>query len=190
MRSRHALIALALLVLGLFAGCGGDSGDDTAKQPPEANLHDFPKANGKTLADLLGKLGQGGPVLARSVSDLQPGRSRFGFALFDRSRKQISDAPTVVYIAKAGGGRAMGPFKARYESLEVKPQFQSQTVASDPDAAQERCTSPTSPFPPPGQYDVIGMARLDGRLVAATPRPARSRSRRRIRCPGWGTPPR
>jgi hypothetical protein len=168
LRSRHALIVLALLALGLFAGCGGDSGDDTASQPPEANLHDFPKANGKTLADLLGKLGQGGPVLAQSVSDLQPGRSRFGFALFDRSRKQISDAPTVVYIAKTGGGRALGPFKARSESLAVKPQFQSQTVASDPDAAQSMYVADI-PFPAPGKYDVIGMARLDGRLVAATP---------------------
>jgi hypothetical protein len=187
LRSRHALIVLALLALGLFAGCGGDSGDDTAKQPPEANLHDFPKANGKTLADLLGKLGQGGPVLAQSVSDLQPGRSRFGFALFDRSRKQISDAPTVVYIAKAGGGRALGPFKARSESLAVKPQFQSQTVASDPDAAQSMYVADI-PFPAPGKYDVIGMARLDGRLVAATPAAGPVQVTKVDQVPGVGDP--
>ncbi len=164
-----------------------DSGDDTAKQPPEANLQDFPKANGKTLADLLGKLGQGGPVLAQSVSDLQPGRARFGFALFDRSRKQISDAPTVVYIAKTGGGRAMGPFRARYESLAVKPQFQSQTVASDPDSAQTMYVADI-PFPRPGKYDVIGMARLDGRLVAATPAAGPVQVTKQIRCRAWGTP--
>ncbi len=168
MRSRHALIALAVLVLGLLAGCGGDSGGDAAQTPPEANISDFPKANGKTLTDLLGQLGQGGPVLAPSVSAIQTGRNRFGFALFDRSRKQISYAPTVVYIAKSGGGRAMGPFKARYESLEVKPQFESQTVASDPDAAKTMYVADV-PFPTAGRYDVIGMARLDGRLVAATP---------------------
>jgi hypothetical protein len=168
LRSRHALIALALLILGLIAGCGGDSGEDAAKTPPEANIHDFPKANGKTLADLLGQLGQGGPILAPSVSDLQTGGDRFGFALFDQARKQISDAPTVVYIAKTGGGRAMGPFKARYESLAVKPQYQSQTVASDPDAAKTMYVADIR-FPTTGRYDVIGMARLDGRLVAATP---------------------
>ena len=62
----------------------------------------------------------------------------------------------------------MGPFKASYESLAVKPQFESQTVASDPDAAKSMYVADI-PFPAAGRYDVIGMARLDGRLVAATP---------------------
>jgi hypothetical protein len=170
LRSRSALLALALLLCLPLAACGGDeSGDGESTAPPEPNVKDFPAANGKTLADILRDLGQGGPVLAPSVSQLTVGQGRLGFGLFDpRTNKQISDAPTVVYVAPVGGGEALGPFKARYESLEVKPQFASQTVASDPDSAKTVYVADAR-FPTPGKYEVLGVTRLDDRLVAATP---------------------
>jgi hypothetical protein len=101
-----------------------------------AKPEDFPKPGGKTIAELSRKYGSGGPVLAPSVSQLEPGNNRFGFGLFDRARAQITDVPVALYAAPAGGGPARGPFLARYESLKVAPQFQSRTVASDPDAAR------------------------------------------------------
>jgi hypothetical protein len=61
-----------------------------------------------------------------------------------------------------------GPFLARFESLAVKPQYQSRTVAADPDAAKSLYVSEVE-FPKPGRYEVMGLARLDNRLVAATP---------------------
>ena len=132
-----------------------------------AQPEDFPSAQGKTLADLRSELGRGGPVLAPSVSQLTTGDNRFGFGLFDRSRAQIANAAVAVYVAPAGGGPVSGPYPARYESLDVKPQFQSRQTATDPNAAKSVYVADI-PFKKPGQYDVLGIARLDDRLVAAT----------------------
>jgi len=132
-----------------------------------AQPEDFPSAQGKTLVDLRSELGRGGPVLAPSVSQLTTGDNRFGFGLFDRSRAQIANAAVAVYVAPAGGGPVSGPYPARYESLDVKPQFQSRQTATDPNAAKSVYVADI-PFKKPGQYDVLGIARLDDRLVAAT----------------------
>ncbi len=157
-----------LLVCALLGACGGDSDDSEPSAPPEVNLKDFPAAQGKSLRELLAQLTPGGPVLAPSVADLTVGKNRYGFGLFDRSRKPITGASAVVYIAPVGGGEAIGPIKARYESLAVKPQFQSQTSSLDPDSSSHVYVADID-FPKPGDYDVIGMARLDDRLVAALP---------------------
>jgi hypothetical protein len=165
--SRRSLIAAALFACAVAAGCGG-GGEETAanKPPPVADPAKFPAADGKTLADLLNRLGEAGPVLAPSVSVLVQGKNRFGFALFERDRGQIAEAEVALYVAPIGGGRARGPFPARYESLEVKPSFQSRQVASDPDSAKTLYVADLT-FPRPGRYEVLGIARLDERLVAA-----------------------
>ena len=156
----------ALLACALLAGCGGDdSSSDEA--PPAAKAADFPEPGGKTLVELLNEVGGPGPVLAPSALELRTGSHRFGFALFNRSREQITDASVAVYAAPAGGGPAKGPYPARYESIEVKPQFQSRQTASDPDAAKSIYTAEI-PFDKPGKYDLLGIARLDGKLVSAT----------------------
>jgi hypothetical protein len=162
---------LALLVLALAlvaAGCGSSSDGDKAggSPPPPARPQDFPKPGGRTLVQMKKDMGGGGPVLAPSVSQLAPGTNRFGFALFDRARAQIAGAPVALYLAPVGGGRAQGPYPARSESLAVKPQFQSRTVASDPDAAKSLYVSDL-PFKKAGKFELLGVARLDDRLVVA-----------------------
>ena len=99
--------------------------------------------------------------------ELRTGKHRFGFALFSPSRKQITDASVAVYTAPAGGGPASGPYLARWESLAVRPQFQSRQTASDPDAAKSIYTAEI-PFDKPGQYNIVGIARIGGKLVPAT----------------------
>ena len=163
MRIRIALIAVALLI----AGCGDESGSGDEQAPPPARAQDFPKASGKTLQDLLGKLGSG-PVLAPSGAEFRTGTQRVGFALFKPDRSQITDASVAVYVAPAGGGQAKGPYLAKYESLEVRPQFQSRQTASDPDAAKSVYTAEV-PFDKPGRYDLVGIAKQGGKLVVATP---------------------
>jgi hypothetical protein len=169
--SRCAVLAALLCVCALIAACGGDDGgggEGASAPPPPADPAEFPKANGKSLAELRKGLGEGGPVLAPSVSLLTVGENRFGFGLFDRDRAQIADAPVVVYFAPEGGGPAKGPYPARYESLEVKPGFRSQQSSQDPDAARSVYVADV-PFEEPGTYEMLGIARLDDRLVAATP---------------------
>jgi hypothetical protein len=162
------LIAAGLLVSALLAsGCGGDDGEERADSPPpEARPDQFPRAEGKTLVELYNELPEGGPVLAPSLDHFVVGDNRYGFGLFTAARAQIADAAAAVYIARAGGGEAQGPFVARYESLEVDTEFRSQTSAVDDDAAKTLYVTEL-PLSKPGRYEVLGMARLDGRLVAA-----------------------
>jgi hypothetical protein len=164
--SRRAFAAVLLACALVAGGCGGDD-NEASKAPPEARPDQFPRATGRTLADLRRALPDGGPVLAPTVSQFVTGKNRLGFGLFTTARAQIADATAAVYIAPAGGGEAQGPFVAHYQSLAVKPPYVSTTTESDPDAAKTLYVSEV-PFTKPGKYEVLGMARLDDRLVAAT----------------------
>jgi hypothetical protein len=163
-----ARLAVGTLAVAL-AACGEEQRPEPAPPPPPAERGDFPEPErGQTLAELRSELAPGGPVLAPSVSVLEPGRSnRFGFGLFDRSRRQIADAAVALYLAPVGGGRVEGPYPARYESLAVKPQFQSQGTSADPDAATSVYVADL-PIRKPGRYEVLGVVALDDRLVSAT----------------------
>ena len=151
----------------MAAGCGGGGSDSSSNAPPEARPDQFPRSEGQTLAQLRQDLPQGGPVLAPTGSFFVTGDNRLGFGLFTTSRAQIADATAAVYIAPLGGGQASGPYVAHFQSLAVKPPFQSQTTLKDPDSAKTLYVA-SVPFKKPGRYQVLGMARLDDRLVAAT----------------------
>lgn len=125
----------------------------------------FPKTRGRTMAEMISGV-QAGPVLAPTVGLLEPGRQRFGFGLFDRTRKQITDAAGALYIARGENARAYGPYIARWESLVVKGRYLSRTVATDPEAAKTLYVAEL-PFKKPGNYVVLGLFRLDNRLVGA-----------------------
>jgi hypothetical protein len=169
--SRLAATWLVVGALGLgAAACGESGGSDAVSTPPPepAKPEEFPPAKGKTLRNLLTSVGSSGPVIVASVSQFKPGENRFGFALFNRARAQIADAPVVLYVAPVGGGRVQGPIPARFEQMTVKPQFQSRTVAEDKDAANSLYVADIV-LPKAGRYEILGLARLDGRIVAATP---------------------
>jgi hypothetical protein len=161
------IVALALLALVVVAaGCGGDDSSDQ-KAPPPARAQDFPAVKGETLRQLLTKL-PSGPVLAPSGAEFRTGpHERVGFALFRRDRSQITNASVALYVAPVGGGAAKGPYLARYEDLSVRPQFQSRQTATDPNAAKSIYTAKI-PFPKPGRYEMLGIAKQGGKLVAAT----------------------
>jgi hypothetical protein len=161
------LVVLALVVAALAAaGCGSSSDPEAAPPPqpePTARISDFPAAKGTTMAELQ-QQGAQGPVLAPSVSILDKGANRYGFALFDISRKQISGAQVAVYTARMDGSGVRGPFIARSESLAVKPQFESRTTAADPDSAKSVYVADVT-FPRKGKAAVMALVRLDGRLL-------------------------
>ena len=158
---------VALLAAGtLVAGCGGSSKPDRPPPQPEPTGQpaDFPSAGGKTLNDLASMADGQGPILAPSVSLVHKGVNRYGFALFDTARKQITGAEVALYTARADGSGVRGPYVARSESLAVKPQFQSETVAKDASAAKSVYVADV-PFKRNGKQAVVAIAKLDGRLL-------------------------
>jgi hypothetical protein len=172
---RHAATPIALLTAALVvAGCGG-SGNDNASGPDiaapsyrapanSASKTDFPKVKGRTLGALRAGL-PGGIVLAPSVSVIDRGKNRYGFALFDTARKQIAGVPVALYVSKYDGSDVHGPYVARAESLKVKPQFAAISTTKDPDAAKAVYVADL-PFAKPGRYRVSAIAELDGRMVS------------------------
>jgi hypothetical protein len=167
MRGGRLLLTAALAAALASCGGGGNgASDNLAASPPKIpSVTQFPKVKDRTLAEVAAAA-KSGPVLAPSVSLLTPGTARFGFGLFDRSRRQISDAPGALYIGRSLNSRASGPYVARWESLAVKGHYLSKTVATDPDAAKTLYVSDL-PFKKTGKYLVLGLFRLDNRLVGA-----------------------
>ena len=162
-------MALAAVSL-LLSACGASSGSrgkGANVSQPAATADDFPSAKGRSLLAIRRGLGPG-PVLAPTVSLLGPGDDRYGFGLFDRARKQIAQTPVALYIERQGSTKVSGPFLAHDLSLAVKPPYQSETVAKDPDAAKSLYIADIH-IPRPGDYAVLGVAKLDGRLVATDP---------------------
>jgi hypothetical protein len=171
---RFALIfAAALAAAFAAAGCGGSSSPSTTTatvKPLQAAAKtattDFAKPSGKSLAELRQGMAEG-LILAPSVSVLEPGTNRYGFALFDSARKQVAEAPVALYVSRTDGTGVHGPYVARSESLAVKPQFQSRTTASDPNAAKSVYVAQV-PFPKAGRYRVTAITQLDGRPVSSS----------------------
>lgn len=167
-RAAAVLALVAIALVAVLAGCGGGDGDgDDGPSRPVASREDFPDPAGRTLGQLRDELGPG-PVLAPSVALLERGRNRFGFGLFDRSRKQIADAPAAVYVSRIDGSELRGPFPATYESLTVRPEFRSESVSADPDSAESLYVSQLE-FERAGDYAILAAVRLDDRVVATDP---------------------
>ena len=162
-----AVAALAALSLTGCGGSGDSNGSSESAGAPPASSADFPTPKGRSLRELQAGLGPG-PVLAPTVSVVGTGKDRYGFGLFDRARKQIAQAPVALYVEKSGSRVVHGPFLARDLPLEVKPAFQSETVAKDPDAAKSLYVADLE-IKKPGDYAVLAVAKLDGRLVATDP---------------------
>jgi hypothetical protein len=169
--SRPAAVALVSACLALAAAGCGDSDSTGSTPPPQpeptASAESFPKPPaGANLQDIVQSYPQG-PNLAVSVSLLEPGDNRVAFALFDDARKQFGNAAVAVYTARPDGSDVHGPFVARSESLAVKPQFESKTTALDPDSAKSVYVADVS-FAKKGKRVLLGVAKLDGRMVSTT----------------------
>ncbi|HYY05089.1 MAG TPA: hypothetical protein VE997_00825 [Candidatus Limnocylindria bacterium] len=163
MPSTRPLAGLVLLA-ALAASCGGGSTATTTEKPATPATARFPTADSGTFARLARSIASGGPVLAPTGQDFHPGRNRFGFGLFAPSRRQITAAPAAVYVQSQRGGRVLGPYVAHAESLAVRPPYLSATVKNDPDAAKSLYVTEVD-FPRAGKYNVLGLVRLDDRLV-------------------------
>ena len=159
------MILVALALVG--AGCGGDDGAGAAStDQPQAAAVEFPSAEGKTLRALREDVPEGA-IFAPSVSLLERGENRIGFALFDVGRKQVTPDAVAIYFAQSDKRRLQGPFPARRESLAVKPQFQSRQTAADADDVDSFWVADV-PFPKEGRFVLAALAQVDGELVSTS----------------------
>jgi hypothetical protein len=152
-----------------IAGCGG--GDDDPSQlasSPAPPASSFPSADGKTLNEILrtSRAQRSNLVVSPTGHVYEKGENRFGFGVFTVTRQQVSDAQVAIYAAPSGGGKAIGPRPARIESLEVKPQFESQTTATDPDSAKVVYVTDLN-LDRDGHWDLIAMFRDQSGYTAA-----------------------
>jgi hypothetical protein len=163
------VVVVAVLAASVAGGCGGSGSDDssTVSTAKVADPDVFPQPRGRSFRDLIGEMLQG-PELAQSTPTIEPGWNRFGFALFQAGNRQIADLPVVLYVARGLDEPASRAFPARYERLEVKPQFESQTSAQDPDAAHGVYVASVR-FPAAGSYVVSAVTQLDNKYVATSP---------------------
>jgi len=163
------LLSLAAAAVALSA-CGSSDSGGSAPAPPQpvaAAPADFPAAEGKTLPELMEGLHEGAILLVSSFQSQNPGRgNRLGFAIVDRANKQIDVSAVAVYTAKADGTGLRGPFVARKESLDVATEFRSAQTSSDLSSGDTFYVAEAS-FGARGPHVVVGLARLDGRLVVA-----------------------
>jgi hypothetical protein len=167
-----ALMACALAPVLAACGGGDDGGAGEGDSAPAPSASEFPSPKGKSMMQLREGLGPG-PVLAPTVAQLVPGRQRYAFALFTTARKQISGVPVALYVQRSGSTKTLGPFPARDMSLKVDPSYESENVARDPDAAKSLYVADIDFPKKPGTFAVMGVAKLDGRLVATDPIGAR-----------------
>ncbi len=163
-------LCLAAIAIG---GCGGgnDGGQDPepakATAPQALRAAGFPKPSNRSMREVLRNMRQG-PVLAASVSVLEPGKNRFGFGLFDRGNRQIGDIKVGLYYSRGLDETAHGPVGVSWERLDVEPKFRSKQTVDDPDAARSVYVSDLN-LPQPGGYLISAVAELGNRLVATSP---------------------
>ena len=167
-RSVAAALVVAMLALGSCSDGGGEDGEGGTPPGGVGAEEPFPVPKAGTLAELRRGLGPG-PSMATSVSVLEPGqKNRFAFGLFDRTRRQIADAPAAIYVAPVNGGLVEGPYPAQHRSLEVDEKHRSGTVEDDDDSAHSIYVADV-PFQQEGDYEVLGVTKLDQRVVGGNP---------------------
>ena len=159
--------AVAAVSLGT-AGCGdGDGGGSEPGASPAPAASDFPASNGRALTQILQGSGaqQSNLVVSPTAAVYERGENRFGFGVFTVSREQVGDAQVAIYTAPSGGGKAIGPFPARIESLAIESQFESQTTDLDPDSAKFVYVTDVE-FDREGNWDLAAMFREGGGYTA------------------------
>ena len=119
----------------------------------------FPAPDGRTPQQLLADYPSDDNLVVTPASLIHSvGKNRFGFAVFQVDRTQVTDAEVALYAAPASGGKAEGPYPARVESLETEAAFVAENTASDPDAAKAVYVSDLD-LDRPGDWNVVALIR-------------------------------
>jgi hypothetical protein len=127
-------------------------------------LSEFPSAAGRSLRQLAIQV-KGTAQLGPGTAVYTVGRTRFAFALTDKSNRYIY-APTALYISRSVNGPAQGPFLAPADSLSVPPQYRSNENDGPGGLAAVYWTN--LPVPRSGIYDVLALTRVGSGLIGST----------------------
>jgi hypothetical protein len=171
-RFRLAPLALVtvLALVAVLAGCGGgerapeDPTPAAPAGPAAASPVDFPEPEGRRLGELTRGIPEGA-ILAPSVSQLEVGDNRLGFALFDEGRRQVAADAVAVYTSRRDGSGVRGPYLASRQSVAPAPPFRSQHAQADLDAQGETFYVARVPIERRGSRVFTALAQLDGRTV-------------------------
>jgi len=156
MKFRFSPCALALLLSTIaVAGCGGSS-DDPSRPAPSAT--EFPKAQGRTIGEVLNDSGAKPTklVVAPAAQSFVVGPNRYPFGVFTAGGEQVDDADVALYFARDENSPVQGPLPAEVSSLETKPAYHA-AASSD---AKSVYVVPKVDFDRPGPW--IGIAILKG----------------------------
>jgi hypothetical protein len=131
-----------------------------AEQP---TISQFPAAHGRTLQQL-GKLATASVSLGAATGTFTPGTQRFAFALTTGSGKFVY-APTALYIAKAPGAPAQGPYLAPADPMGVQPQYRSKQNAGP--GGIQAIYATNLPVPKAGTYVLLALTKTAQGLIGA-----------------------
>lgn len=135
------------------------------RQAPQASA--FPAVDGRTVEELVADTQLTNDLVASPAgSTYEEGGNRFSFGLFEADRTQVPDAEVAIYASAGPDGKARGPFPARVESLMTDPAFESQSTATDPDAATVAYVSELE-FDRPGEWRLIAIIKRGDELLAS-----------------------
>ena len=150
-----ALRAAGLLAL-VAAGCGSSGcGDSTHDRAAAAHGRgaSFPPASGKSLTDAAPPWPRAGPCSRRACRCSRRAHNRFGFALFDTARKQITERRGRDLHRRNDGGGLRGPVRRALRSRSRSSRSsRARPRATDPDAAKSVYVADV-PFDRPGKRD-------------------------------------
>ena len=155
-----------------WPSAAGAGSDDSYQQGAarSARPSEFPRPTGKTARAAGQEPRQGGRCSRRRVV-LPPGHNRFGFGLFrPRAQADRRRHRRRLHRERSAAGEASGPFVAHFRVARGQAAIPEPDDDSRTRTLPSRSTWPTCRSRSPGATQVLGMARLDDRLVAATSR--------------------
>ncbi|MGB7685423.1 MAG: thioredoxin family protein [Solirubrobacterales bacterium] len=158
------VIALALGVAILLAGCGGGS-DEASEERPAPAASEFPAANGRSLAEIA-QLPEAKLIVAPAGQVFDVGPNRFAFGVFTPGGELVDDADIALYFASGPDAPARGPFPARVDSLQTPPAFRAKTTVDDPSAATSVYVVPRAEVESPGELQMLAVVRRGDKLEA------------------------
>ncbi|MGN6188245.1 MAG: TlpA family protein disulfide reductase [Conexibacter sp.] len=173
----RSLVVLVALAAAGVAGCGSSGGSGGGAFSPNATpppappdvaraahptRSEFPAVSGRTLRQLADALDGGGPQVAPATTEYVPGRNRVAFGVIGRDGRLLY-GDTAVYVARGEHAKALGPFLAPADSLQVRPAFRSETSAGDADVTGVYHADVE--LPGAGRWLMLTVTRSGGRLL-------------------------